>query len=590
MIPQRIVFAMQRLLQNPHLWQAVWPLLRWNAYEQPMDFHQPDLQRHSIAPKSGIHSRLLTSVLLSWRAALLALLLGFIGCSGGREDSGKVLRIGNGGEPQDLDPHTVTGIPEVAIISALLEGLVTYHPTDDEIPYPGAAESWSMSEDGLEWDFFLRENGRWSNGDPVTADDFVYAWRRVLTPSLANDYVDWFYMIEGAEAYHRGQGSFAAVGIRAVAERHFQVRLRQPVADFLKILLNHSFLPVHPPTIERFAAQGRRGTQWTQPGNHVGNGAFVLTQWQPNSLIRVEPNPHYWDAPTVQLDAIEFYPIQDENTELRAFTSGQLDITGSVPVNLREHYREQFPQQIRFDPLAAVYFYTFNTRRPPLDDPRVRHALAYAIDREAIVSRLLRGGERAATGYIPDGIGQHRAPATDLYQPDRARALLAEAGFPGGEGFPRLEILFNTSDNHRTIAEAIQGMWRSELGIDIALANKEWKVYLDARQRMHHDIARAGWVGSLYAASFLRIFTSDSPNNDTGWADARYDSLVHGSLAELDVGSRLAMVSEAESILLEAAPVTPIYWYTNVYLIHPRVRNWHPKWIDMRPYKHIRLD
>ena len=514
------------------------------------------------------------------------------GCSRSEEEAGsQVLRMGIGGEPRDLDPHTVSGSPEVTVILSLMEGLVAYHPTDDEIPYPGVAERWESAEDGRVWRFFLRENARWSNGDRVTADDFVYAWRRVLHPALGNEYADWLYMVEGAEAYHLGEEEdITTVGMVAESPGVFRVSLREPVADFLKMLLNHTFLPVHPPTIEKHGGPGVRSSGWTRPDHYVGNGAFQLVQWSPNSIIRVVRNPHYWDAETVRLDGIHFYPIQDENTELRAFETGQLHVTQSLPANQRQHYRERFPGKIRFDPYSGVYFYRINTTRAPLDDLRVRQALSLSIDRELIIRRLLQGNERVATAMVPAGTGGYDPPDREVHNPGRARELLTEAGYPEGRGFPALELLFNTSDNHRRIAEAIQSMWRSELGVNIILTNKEWKVYLDTTKEMQYDIARAGWVGNLYPYSFLRTLLSYSPNNDTGFADPEYDRILVESTHTLDKNRRLELVRQAEERLLAAEPIIPLYWYTNVFLIDPRVRNWHPKLVNQRPFKLVYLE
>jgi oligopeptide transport system substrate-binding protein len=514
------------------------------------------------------------------------------GCSGGRpEASDNILRVGNGGEPRDLDPHTVTGTPEVQVIQSLIEGLVAYHPTNDEIPYPGVAERWEVSEDGRVWRFYLRENARWSNGDPVTAADFVYSWRRVLDPALGNEYADWMYMIEGAEAWHKGKlDDIDQVGIVAESERILRVDLNEPVADFLKMLLNHTFLPVHPPTIEAHGGAGKRSSGWTAPASYVGNGPFRLVKWSPNSVIRVERNPEYWDAAAVRLDGIEFYPIEDENTELRAFESGQLHITNSVPVNMRDFYRRTYPDKIRFDPFAGVYFYRLNTTREPLTDVRVRRALSLAIDRDQIIRRLLQGNERVATAMVPSGLGGYTSPAREVHDPAKARQLLAYAGYPEGKDFPQLELLFNTSDNHRKIAEAIQNMWRTELGIDISLTNKEWKVYLNTTKEMQYDIARAGWIGNLYPYSFLRTLLSYSPNNDTGFADPEYDRILVESTHVMDPAKRLEMVREAELILLDAEPIIPLYWYTNVFLIDPRVRNWNSKLVNQRPFKLVYLE
>ncbi|NDV60934.1 peptide ABC transporter substrate-binding protein [Puniceicoccales bacterium CK1056] len=504
---------------------------------------------------------------------------------------GNILRVGNGGEPRDLDPHTVTGSPEVNIIQCLMEGLVAYHPTNDEIPHPGVAERWEVSEDGRIWRFFLREGARWSNGDPVLAENFVYSWRRVLNPGLGNEYADWMYMIEGAEAYHRGEiEDISTVGIAAESERVFRVTLNEPVADFLKMLLNHTFLPVHPPTIEAHGGAGVRSSGWTAPESFVGNGPFKLVEWSPDSVIRLERNPYYWDAETVRLDGVEYYPISDVNTELRAFESGQLHVTNAVPVNMRQVYKERFPEKIRFDPFAGVYFYRVNTTRPPMNDVRVRKALSLTINREQIIRRLLQGNERVATAMVPSGLGGYESPVRDVYDPDRARQLLAEAGYPGGEGFPEIELLFNTSDNHRKIAEAIQNMWRNELGIDISLTNKEWKVYLNTTKEMDYDIARAGWIGNLYPYSFLRTLLSYSPNNDTGFSNPEYDRILSASTHVMDRASRLEMVRQAEEIMLEAEPIIPVFWYTNVFLIDPRVRNWVSKLVNQRPMKLVYLE
>lgn len=519
----------------------------------------------------------------------ITLLIGACG-GGAQRGGGNVLFIGNGGEPRDLDPQTVTGVPEIRILTSLLEGLVAYHPSDDRYPEPGVAERWEVCEEGRVWTFHLRGDARWSNGDPVTARDFVFSWRRIVEPALACEYADWMYLVENGEAYHRGEiDDFDAVGLRAVDDRTFEVTLVAPTADFLQIILHHAFLPVHPPTIERFGGIDVRASGWTRPESFVGNGPFRLTEWRPNTVISVERNPFYWDAETVRLDGIRFFPIDDENTEERAFRTGQLHITGSVPANMRERYRRENPDHIRFDPLAAVYFYRLNTLRPPLDNRLLREALSLAIDRETLVRQVTRGGETPAYAIVPPGTGGYMPPNRTHHDPERARALLAEAGFPDGQGLPPLELLFNTSDNHRRIAEAIQQMWQRNLGVQITLLNQEWQVYLNTTQNMNYTISRAGWVGSTYPYAFLRIYLSESANNQTGFASGRYDELMRLARHTMDDEKRFALLYEAEDLLLSEFAVIPIYWYTNVFLINPAVRNWHPKLNDLRPYKYVEL-
>lgn len=500
------------------------------------------------------------------------------------------LRVGNGDEPRDLDPHVVTGIPEVKIINALLEGLLTYHPSSDTEPAPGAAQAWQVSDDGLTWHFFLRPDGRWSNGDPVTAHDFVFAWQRALSPALGCEYADWFFMIRNAEAFNSGLlTDFSKVGIHAADDLTFVVQLNAPVPDFIHIILNHSFLPVHRPTIERHGPIDRRGSGWSRPPHFVGNGPFQLVDWQPNARIRVERNPFYWDAHSVRLDAIEFFPINDEHTEQRMFDANRLHITNSVPVNRRDWYRAHQPDALRQDPYAGVYFYRLNTTVPPLDDPRVRKALHAAIDKERIVSRILRSGERPAFAVVPDGLAGYHPPASDSFAPVYARNLLAEAGFPNGTGFPSLELLFNTSDNHRMIAVAIQDMWRQHLGIEVTLHNQEWQTYLSTTKKMNYNIARAGWIGSVYPWSFLRIYTTANPNNETGWSNPAFDQLIDQAIHTIDPTQRLSLTYQAESLLLQDLPILPIFWYTNVFLIHPNVQGWNPKLLDLRNYKDVWL-
>lgn len=523
---------------------------------------------------------------------VLVLLIGLVGCGENFSDTDDgVLRLGNGGEPRDLDPHIVTGTPEVRILQALFEGLIAYpreHPGD---PEPGVAERWEMSEDGMVWTFYLRKNARWSNGEQMTAHDFVYSWRRSIEPGLVAEYADWKFIIKGAEDYFTEvHKDFGRVGLRAIDKHTFEVTLVAPTADFLLIILHHSFLPVHPETIEKHGGIDVRFSGWTQPEHLVGNGPFQLKNWSPNTYLEVERNPFYWDAKTVGLNGMRFYPVSDENTEERAFRTGQLHITSAVPAGLRDRYLQERPGEIRMDPLSGIYFYRIQSERPYLDDVRVRRALSLTIDRERLVKNVTRGGERAAYSLVPDPTGDYRPPQGFIeYNPERARELLAEAGYEGGKGLNGLELLYNTSDNHRRLAEAVQQMWRNELGISVKLVNQEWQVFLDSTQNMNYYISRGGWVGNLFPLTFLRIYQSDNPNNQTGFRSERFDDLIVSARHTLDDESRFAQLREAEGILLESAVVIPVYWYTNPYLIQPEVRNWISHPVDLRPYKYVKL-
>lgn len=533
---------------------------------------------------------------LRWGAVVLALLI--VGCSG-QKDAGTKLKVSQanelgvllyniGAEPRDLDPQTISGVPENHVVRALLEGLVSPGPNNHQSVIAGTAKSWSLAPDKRTWTFHLRPEARWSNGDPVTAQDFIYAWKRALLPALGCEYADWFYMIEGAEAFHLGGGRWEKVGLASPDSHTLVVRLKAPTADFLEILTGHTFLPVHAGNVESAGPADARQTGWTR--HLIGNGPFRLVEWRPNVRIRVERNPYYWDAANLKLNGIHFFPIDNETTEVNSFESGTLHLTGAIPVNRIEYYKESAPEKIRFDAFAGVYFYRININRPGLDQASVRHALSMALDRKIITERIRRGGERPAFGYTPDGVGGYATPQSLTYDPARARELMAEAGYPGGKGFPPIELLYNTSDNHRTIAEAVQEMWRQELGIEVTLTNMEWKVYLDTTQSMNFDLARAGWIGNIYPFSFLRNYDTQSPNNETGFSDPVYDELLFKGSHTLDSAERMRLLREAEERLLEALPIIPVFWYNNVYLIHPAVQGWEPKFDDMRPYRFVGLD
>ncbi len=508
----------------------------------------------------------------------------------------QVLHLGNGTEPQDLDPHIVTGVTENNIISALFEGLVSEHPKT-LAPMPGQAKSWTISEDGLRYEFVLRENAKWSNGDPVTAQDFVWSWERILTPALGAEYAYQLYPVAGAEAFHKGEiTSFDEVGVRALGEKRLEVVLENPTPYFLSLLTHYSTFAVHPPTLKAFGDMSERGSKWTRPGNLVGNGPFLLKTWRLNYLIEVVKNPEYWDAKRVRLSAIRFYPIDNAQTEERMFRTGALHVASTTPSSKIEVYEENNPEQISINPYLGTYFYRFNVNRPPLDNPLVRRALSMSIDREAIISAVTKGGQLPAFSFTPPDTQGYFPPEGEgsyaiSYNVPRARALLAEAGFPEGDGFPELELLYNTSDGHRKIAEAIQQMWKSALGIDVRLANTDWKVYLSRTNNLDYDISRAGWIGDYPDPNtFLDMMLSEGGNNRTGWRNEQYDNLIRKAATQSSQADRYQTFSSAEEILNKEAPLMPIYTYTRVTLKHPSVQNWHANILDRHPYKYIFLE
>ena len=533
------------------------------------------------------------------RKFFLVVLSVFLGLHSGCRDRGetrvdralrdRVLHLGNGTEPQDLDPHLVTGVPEHNILSALLEGLITENP-QDLTPSPGVAASWSVSEDGLTYTFYLRETARWSNGDPVTANDFLFSFKRILSPSLGAEYAYMLYVVENAEAYHQGEISdFSKVGFAAPDDLTLSITLRNATPYFLSLLNHYAWFPVHPPTVLAFGAMDQRGSNWTRPEHFVGNGPFVLDAWKLNHHVIVKKNLAYWDADRVRLNGIHFHPIESTDTEERAFRSGQLHVTSSVPLNKIERYRREQPDQISVYPYLGTYFYRLNVTRPPLDNVKVRRALSLALDRDALVDHVLKGGQLPARHFVPPRIKGYVSEQRLGLDLDQARRLLSEAGYPGGQGIRPLFLLYNTSEAHRMVAEAVQQMWK-ELGVEIALINQEWKVFLDSQRRMDYDICRAGWIGDYVDPNtFLDLFVTGGGNNHTGWSNPRYDRLLREGARARNTQQRIDILGRAERLLIDELPILPIYFYTRVSLVHSDVKGWNSNILDHHPYKYVDL-
>jgi oligopeptide transport system substrate-binding protein len=508
-----------------------------------------------------------------------------------RGNRDQILHRGLGYEVSDLDPHLVTGVSEYSVVSALFEGLVAEDPVDLH-PVPGVAESWDLSPDGIVYVFHLRADAKWSNGEPVTAQDFIASWHRVLTPSLAADYADMLYVIQNAEAFHKGTTKdFAEVGLTASDAHTLSVTLARPTPQFLALLTHQVWFPVYLPCLTANGSPYERGNPWTQPGRLVGNGPFTLKSWQPGQEIVVEKSPTYWDAARVRLNAIHFYPFDSMDAAERAFRTGQLHLTETLPVGKVEAYRHDSPQFLRTDPYLDTYFFRLNVRRPPLGDGRVRRALALAIDRQAIVEKILRGGQQPATAFTPSGLADYTPPAGVTTDFAEARRLLAAAGFPGGKGLPPIELLYNSSENHRLVCEAVQEMWRRELGVNVRLVNEELKVVLTDRRAGEYQILLYDWAGDyLDPSTFLDVWRSGSGNNHTGWSNADYDQLLDQAEHTTDPAARAGLFQKAEALLLTAAPIIPIYYNTHVFLLQPSVKGWHPTLLDHHPYKYVYLE
>jgi oligopeptide transport system substrate-binding protein len=500
------------------------------------------------------------------------------------------LYVGIGTEPAALDPHLTTGLTEFNVMIALLEGLTTIDPETMEIR-SGVARSWDISDDGKSYTFYLDPDARWSNGDVVTAYDFLFSFERILTPELGAPYAYMLYPMRGAKAFNKGETrDFSTVGASAPDISTLVIELEFPTPYFLSLLTHNTWWPVHPPTVLQHGSMTDRISKWTRSENYVGNGPFKLESWRLNHSIVAEKNPYYREKTAVKLNKIHFLPINIDSEE-RAFRADQLHMTSTVPIHRLDWYRAHDPENLRIYNSLGVYYYILNTTRPPMDDLRVRKALAYSIDREALTTYVLKAGQPPAYNFTPPNTGGYTARARLPYDPEQARKLLAEAGYPNGEGFPGFELLFNTSESHHTIAVAIQQMWKKELGIDVRLHNQEWKVYLSTREAMDFDIVRAGWFGDYNDPNtFLSLGESDNGNNRSGWGNPEYDALLEKSIVTADPEARREIFQQAEEILIEEMPVIPIYFYVSSNLIDESVQGWYPNILGYQMYQGISLD
>ncbi|MFK8041892.1 peptide ABC transporter substrate-binding protein [Congregibacter sp.] len=530
-------------------------------------------------------------------ALLIAIVFAVLtGCSPGESrvvegNRDGILYLGNGTEPQTIDPHVLSGSPEANVADALFEPLVIRNPYDESIS-PGVAQSWEFSDDGLFIDFHLNPEARWSNGEPITAEDFYWSWERALNPLLGNQLANVFFVIRNAEAYHLGEiDDFNEVGVAVIDEHTLRVELAYP-NPFAIINFTYVYMvPLHRATLEKHGGTRVRYSDWTRPENIVSNGPFRLSDWKLQRYLRVERNPYYWDAAAVGLNGIVFRPIEGAATEEKMFRSGQLHATNMVPNSKTPGYRNQPNSPLVQMPQMASYFYVFNMKVPPMDDRRVRRALALAVDRQTLATNVLNDTAIAWGGYVPFGMPDYSPPNPLSFDPDEARRLLSEAGFPNGEGFPEVSLLYNTSEDHRTIAVAVQQMWKKHLNIDITLENQEWQVYLTAVREGNFEIARRGWNGDVTPNSFLDYMISDSPINNTGFANSVYDDLVINQARSTgDLSEIMSIYREAEEILLREAPLLPVATYTEKRLLQPSVKGMHGRVVSGYIYKYVELD
>ena len=599
-----------------------------------------------------------------------------------------ILLVGNSAEPRALDLQLVTGVPENKILTSLFEGLVADHPSEDETMAPGVAERWEHNQDLTEWTFHLREDAKWSDGVPLTAEDFIFSYHRMLSPGLAAAYAPMLHSILNAETYNRDErghilcgldedfptpweilrranfqgdssidaadlanlpfagmtrderrrliaskgldridaeplrairedpGLFAwpeeiptesrdlvigrllahaeagvpdlfaqaKIGLRAPNPYTLVVTLREPV-PYLPSMTRHStWFPVPRHVILKFGKMTDRFTDWSMKGNLVGNGPFMLHEWRYNHYIEVRRNPHYWDAANVGLNGIRYYPTENPYTETRAFLAGQLHTIYALPAELLQKVRRKHPHYLRTEPYVGTVFLRLNTTRPGLSDPRVRQALSLAINREELCNHIYEGFTPATT--LTPKLGDYRPQPVLSHDLEKARALLAEAGFPDGKGLPNFALL--TSRPH-VVVDALQQTFR-KLGIRIAIEQKDWGSYIAAQQSLEFDMALAGWIGDyLDPTTFLDMWTRNNGNNNTGWDSPEYEAMLRSAARQPEPKARLASLAQAERLLMDELPILPMAWYSRLYLHRPEVHGWHPLVLDNHPWKTITL-
>ena len=598
-----------------------------------------------------------------------------------------VLRYISGSEPESLDPPVATGQPEARVMMALYDGLVEYEPKTME-PIPALAESWQIGQGGTEYLFHLRKGAVFSNGDPIRAQDFVFSFRRAVSPELAalNGYLG--YYIKYAEPFNSGyvfvrdsngrfllKNEFAEggtesaqattdttgqtefrkyidgperltvpatekdredldpkikaaiagkefvpikgedIGVEAVDDLTFRIKLRQPAPYFIGLLGHQLFKVVHQPTVEKF------GKAWTKPENIVTSGAFLLKEHRPYDRVITVKNPRYWDADMVRLDGIEFYPLDEATTMMNLYKAGSADAmyNHTVPAAWNDVIK-QYKDEYLNHPEVAIEYYTVNVKKPPMNNLKVRQAFALAIDREAMAK--FRKTTKPLVDFTPEGIfPKYEEARTKVYteelkkkgmtldqwkarsfDPVQARKLMAEAGFPIQQNgntfscptFPinQVDLTYNTAEANKAIAEFVQAQWKQNLGITIPLKNMEWKTFLTYRKKLEYSgMARAGWVGDyMDPFTFLNLFYSEKNDSSTGWWDTKYDDILDAANSELDEMKRFEKLAQAEFMMIQEQPVIPLQTQATNWIKKPYVKGLFPNPGTLHSWKFVYIE
>lgn len=526
---------------------------------------------------------------MSSRVITVVLLALVLGGATPPSQAAQILRKGNGPEPKTLDPSRSEGIPAANILRDLFQGLTEEQP-DGRIG-PGVAARWDISDDGRVYTFFLRDNARWSNGDAVVSEDFVFSLRRSVDPATGSHYASMLLPIRNAAAVIEGRLPPERLGVSAITPQQLRIELENATPYFLGQLTHATAYPVHPASVTAL------GERFARPGNLISNGAYRLGEWTVQSHVLLERNPYYWDDAHTAIDLVYHYNTEDLSSELKRYRAGELDWTETIPSSQGDWIRAELGDELKIHAYLGSYYYGFNLSRPPFkDQPGLRKALALAIDREVIVRKVLGNGELPAYAWVPPGIPGYEsvlpewASASREQRVQEARRLYAAAGYSARKPL-EVEIRYNTSEDHKRVALAIAAMWKQFLGVKTRLVNEEWKVFLQTRRsKAVTQVFRAAWIGDYNDPhSFLGLLTSSNGMNDTGYANPRYDALIAAASADTDPGHRAATLQQAEALVLDDLPVLPIYFYVSKHLVKPWVVGWQGNVMDHHHTKDMRL-
>jgi len=477
---------------------------------------------------------------------------------------------GNGDEVPTLDPAYSSDNASARVIQDMFEGLVTQDLNGDIIP--ALASHWKSSENGKVFTFVLREDIKWSNGEPITAHDFEYSFKRVIDPKTAAPYA-WYYStahINNADAISLGDKEVDSLGVKAIDDTTLQITLDRPVPHFTKMLVHESMFPVYRKAVETY------GDRWTKPENIVTSSAYNLSKWVINERLVLERSPSYWNDTKTVINKVTYLPIQDLKAEYNRFLTGEIDITSSFPLELYNTIKKQRPDELLTVPSLGTYYYLFNIDKAPFDDARVRKALAYALDRDVITEVILGQGQPAAYTVTPQSVAGYKAPDLaweEMSQKERnnkAKQLLAEAGFDKSNPL-KFELAYNTNESHKKLAIVMASMWKKALGVQVELANQEWKTFLQKLGQKDFTVARYAWMGDYNEASTFLSYFESSGMNYSKWSNDAFDKAMQQAAIAPSNKERNGYYQQAEEVFAQEMPAIPVYHYTKTILKQPQV-------------------